>query len=87
MKAYLDNVIVSGRVRMDLEPTEMAAVQKLYEFAQCAVLEIATSREAWREQERARDANVRAELQERRADVPVVADDHRVLGFSHLQDQ
>ncbi|MCM3901848.1 MAG: hypothetical protein ND866_09095 [Pyrinomonadaceae bacterium] len=41
-----------------------------------------TSRESWREQERTRDAEKRAKLEAARAEVSVVASDHRVLGFS-----
>jgi len=87
IRAYLDKVIVSGRIRTDLERTEMVAVQELYQLADEGGLEIVTSRESWREQERTRDPIVRAALQEGRGDVPVLQHDHRVLGFSHLQDQ
>ena len=33
MKVYLDNVIVSGMVRSDLQPMEMAAVEGLLDYA------------------------------------------------------
>jgi len=86
MKAYLDNVIVSGMVRGDLDPVEMNAVQRLYQASKGANLEIATSRESWREQERTRDPAVRAALEQSRTGVPVVRDDHRLLGYHRQQD-
>ena len=86
MRAYLDNVIVSGEIRTDLEATEMAAVQELYRLASRGSLQIVTSRESWREQERTRNPDILAALQKGRSEVEVVQDDHLVLGFSHLQD-
>src|SRR2546422_8912912 len=87
MRIYLDNVIASGRIRSDLEPTEMAAVRQLDQQAADGKLEILTSRESWREQERTKDPAVCNALGQSRGDVPVVQDDHRVLGFSTLTDQ
>ena len=87
MKVYLDNVIVSGRIRSDLEPTELAAVQRLEQPPYRDELQIVTSRESWREQERTHDPRIRAALRHGQADVPVVQNDHAVLGFSQSQDQ
>src|SRR5882724_4650 len=87
MKVYFDNVIVSGRVRRDLEPTEMAAVDKIAAAEQDGRLTTITSRESWREQDRTQDQVVRSQLQKNRPDVPVVTDDHKVLGFHFQQDQ
>jgi hypothetical protein len=45
MKVYLDNVIVSGKVRGDLEPPEeMAAVHSLAKANEKGQIEIYTSR-------------------------------------------
>jgi len=87
MKVYLDNVIVSGLVRSDLEPTEQAAVRKLMHQPFRDQIEVVTSRESWREQERTTDSDVRDELRRHRGDIDVVQEDHRLLGFSYLQDQ
>jgi hypothetical protein len=80
VKVYLDNNIVSGRVRDDLKPAEMAAVRKIEAAAQRGELIIVTSREAWREQDRTPDADVRSQLERDRANVEVVREDHRMLG-------
>jgi len=87
MRTYLDNVIVSGRIRADLDSVEMTAIQQLQRLAERGRLQLVTSRESWREQERTQDLGVRTALHEQRGDVPVVHDDHRLLGFSSLQDQ
>jgi hypothetical protein len=87
MRIYLDNVIASGRIRGDLEPPEMAAVRQLDQQAANGKLEVLTARESWREQERTKDPAVRNALGQSRGDVPVVQDDHRVLGFSTLTAQ
>ena len=83
----MDNVIVSGEIRTNLEATEMAAVQELYRLASRGSLQIVTSRESWRERERTRDPDILAALQKGRSEVEVVQDDHLVPGFSHLQEQ
>jgi hypothetical protein len=80
VKVYLDNNIVSGRVCDDLEPAEMAAVRKIEAAAQRGELIVVTSREAWREQDRTRDADLRSQLEQDRANVEVVREDHRMLG-------
>ena len=88
MKAYLDNVITSGRVLSDLQPDEeMNAVRTIEQLASQGALAVCTSRESWREQDRTHDADKRATLEQARPDVPVVEKDHDVLGFSYLQDQ
>src|SRR5215470_1596958 len=47
-------------------------------------LEIVTSRESWREQERTTDANVRARLRAAQALVKAVENDHRFLGINNI---
>ena len=85
MKVYVDNMIASAVVRGDLaEPSEMEALRLLRTPAYTTQLEIVTSRESWREQERTQDPQVRAQLQDTRSGVPVVSDDHRVLGFNTI---
>jgi predicted nucleic acid-binding protein len=84
MKVYLDNVIVCGRVRSDLELGEMTAVHEIEAAYKAGKLEIVTSREA--EQDRTRDKNVRLELERDRPNVPVVSDDHRLLGIQYQGD-
>ena len=82
MKVYLDNVIVSGKVRGDLQPPqEMAAVRALAKADEKGQIEIYTSRWSWEEQDRTRDHFVRVKLKESRGEIEIVANDHRVLGF------
>jgi hypothetical protein len=82
MKVYLDNVIVSGRVRGDLHPPEeMAAVHALAKADEKGQIEIYTSRWSWAEQDRTRDDFLRVKLKESRGEIEVVADDHRVPRF------
>src|SRR5262245_18510430 len=79
MKVYLDNVIVSGIVRDDLEPPEeMAAVHALVKADEKGQIEIYTSRWSWAEQDRTSDDLVRVRLKESRGKIEVVADDHRL---------
>lgn len=87
MKPYLDNVIASGRVRSDLPPTEMAAVEGILEYVRRGQIEVVTSRESWREQERTKDPAVRQKLLEARPDLPVVPYDHEIFGFSLMPDR
>lgn len=87
MKAYLDNCIESGRIRTDLQPGEMAAVQSLLKAREESKIEIVTSRESWREQDRAKDPAVRAQLAEARGETPVVPNDHKLLGFHNQMDR
>jgi predicted nucleic acid-binding protein len=81
MKVYLDTNIVSGRVQSDLAATEMTAVQKIERAWKNGLLDVVTSRETHREQDRAKDPNVRSALERDRRNVPVVAEDHRLLGI------
>jgi predicted nucleic acid-binding protein len=82
MKAYFDNCIESGRVRADLQPPgEMAAVQSLLKARDDGQLEIVTSRESWREQDRTKDPSTREQLVNARGDTPVVQSDHKLLGI------
>ena len=76
---------VSALVRGDLaEPSEMEALKSLQAQAPLAKLEIVTSRESWREQERTRSPETREELRNARPSVQVVSHDHRVLGFNTI---
>jgi predicted nucleic acid-binding protein len=87
MKAYLDNVIVSGMVRGDLQPPEeMAAVGALAKADEKRQIEIYTSRWTWAEQDRTGDEFVRVKFKEFRGKIEIVADDHRVLGFWNDED-
>ena len=87
MKVYLDNVIVSGKVRGDLHPPEeMAAVHALAKADEKGQIEIYTSRWSWAEQDRTRDDFLRVKLKESRGEIEIVADDHRVLGFWNQED-
>jgi hypothetical protein len=79
MKVYLDNVIVCGRVRSDLDAAEMTAVRQIEAAVQTCDLDIVTSREAWQEQDRTSDKNLHSEFERDRPNVPVVSDDHRLL--------
>ena len=88
MKVYLDNVIVSGKVRGDLHPPEeMAAVHALAKADEKGQIEIYTSRWSWAEQDRTRDDFLRVKLKESRGEIEVVPDDHRLLGFWNQEDR
>jgi len=79
MKVYLDNVIVSGMARGDLDPPEeMAAVRALAKANEKGQIETYTSRWSWAEQDRTRDDFIRVKLKEFRGKIEVVTDDHRV---------
>jgi RNA-directed DNA polymerase len=83
VRVYLDNVIASAPVRDDLaSPEERRALKLIQERRNFGKLEIVTSRESWREQERTRNAQAREELRASRDKTPVVSKDHRVLGFN-----
>ena len=86
MIVYLDNVIVSGKVRSDLNVVEMAAVEKMMIAEQQGRLKTVTSRETWREQDRTHDSILRSQLQKDRDSTPVVTNDHKLLGFHFQQD-
>ncbi|MGH7354107.1 MAG: hypothetical protein ACRELS_05935 [Candidatus Rokuibacteriota bacterium] len=85
MKVYLDNVIASAWVRDDLgPPAERAALQALRSHTNFELLQVVTSRESWREQERSQNPHVREELRASRDKTSVVSEDHRVLGFNSV---
>jgi hypothetical protein len=85
VKVYLDNMIASGRIRDDLaSPAERRALGLIQQHPKMIKLEIVTSRESWREQDRTRDTETREELRASRAQTPVVTQDHRVLGFNTI---
>jgi predicted nucleic acid-binding protein len=88
MKAYFDNCIESGRVRADLQPpSEMAAVVSLQKASDEGKMEIVTSRETHREQDRTKDPMRRAQLVESRGATPVVPNDHKLLGIHNQMDR
>ncbi len=83
LRVYLDNVAASGRILGDLVPdTEMESLRRIEGADVAGHLEMVTSRQSWREQERTRDPVKRATLESARGEVSVVATDHTVLGFS-----
>ena len=85
MKVYLDNVIVSALVRDDLASSdEQRALKLLQEHLNFGKLEIVTSRESWREQDRTRCEKTREELRSSRDKTPVVSGDHKLLGFNSV---
>jgi hypothetical protein len=85
MRVYLDNAIASALVRGDLaEPSEMEALRALQAQSSLGKLQIITSRESWREQERTKSPETREELRNARSAVDVVSHDHRVLGFNTI---
>ncbi len=85
MRVYLDNVIASALVREDLaEASEMEALRSLQAEPRAGKLEIVTSRESWREQDRTRSPETREELRNARSGVDVVSHDHRLLGFNTI---
>jgi hypothetical protein len=79
MKIYLDNCIVSGMSRGDLEPMEMDAVRQLEAADEGGKSETVTSRETWREQDRTRNSAVRSQLERDRQNVELVRQDHVML--------
>jgi hypothetical protein len=85
LTAYLDNVIVCGSIQADLDAIEMAAVRQIELAAKEGRIQLLTSREAWREQDRTRNQEQRSRLQGSRDDIPVVQDDHRLIGFHHQE--
>ena len=86
MEAYLDNCVVSGMVRGDLDPAEMAVIPALKTAVDEGRLRLVTSFESHREQDRATDPNVRALLVQARPDFPLVAENEKLLGFN-IQDE
>ncbi|MGA8699992.1 MAG: hypothetical protein WB689_40425 [Xanthobacteraceae bacterium] len=86
MEAYLDNCVVSGMVRGDLAAAEMAVIPVLKVAVENGRLRLVTSQESHREQDRATDPNVRAMLKQARPEVPLVAENEKLLGFN-IQDE
>jgi predicted nucleic acid-binding protein len=87
MEAYLDNCVVSAMVRGDLaDAAEMAAVATIKKAVDDGRLQLVTSRESWREQDRANDPTVRAMLKQARPEVPLVKDE-KLLGMYTVDDQ
>jgi predicted nucleic acid-binding protein len=85
VKVYLDNVIASALVRNDLAlQEEQQSLKTLQEHPNFATLEIVTSRESWREQDRTRCTTTREELRAARDKTPVVSEDHVLLGFNSV---
>src|SRR5918993_4821438 len=87
-RVYLDNVITSGRVTKDLEsrvdPNAMESVDQIFQLHDEGRIQIVSSRQSHREQERTKNPQVRAALLAHRDAVPLVETDHRLLGFSHV---
>ena len=85
MKIYLDNMVVCKNIKPDLVlQDEQKALDKL---RKTPLLEIVTSRESWREQEKTRYQAIRDQYQQNRDKIPIVLDDHKVLDFSSQHDQ
>jgi hypothetical protein len=84
-KVYFDTCIESGRVQTDLPPAEMNAVRALEKADREGKIEIITSRETHREQDKANPA-VREQLFQSRGETPVVPKDHSLLGMHNQMD-
>jgi len=85
VRIYLDNVIASAWVRGDLgSPEQQAALKLILEHLNFDKLDIVTSRESWREQDRTRDREVREQLRTSRERMAVVPKDHKLLGFNNV---
>jgi predicted nucleic acid-binding protein len=87
VKAYFDTCIQSGRLRADLKPAEMSAVRALEKADRKGTIEIVTSRETHREQERTNDPMLRAQLVQSHGNTPVVPKDHTLLGIHNQMDR
>jgi hypothetical protein len=81
MKVYLDNNVVSGRVRSDLAADELTAVRTIERAWANGQVEVVTSRETEREQNRTKNEQIRSALEQDRPNVPLVSEDHRLLGI------
>ena len=78
-------MIASARVRDDLAlPKEHRAFKLIQEHRNFGKLEIVTSRESWREQERTQDPQAHEELRASRDKTPIVSQDHRLWGFNSV---
>jgi hypothetical protein len=80
MKVYFENSIESGRARPQLKADQLTAVRLLMKAADKGKLKIFTSEETNREQSRVPAAH-RVKLVEARADVPLVSENEKLLGF------
>lgn len=86
IKVYLDNVIDSATKLHDLAPQEeQEALGRFQPLKGMGILEIVTSRESWREQERTNNPEAREKLRGQRRNTPVVSDDHKLLGINTLE--
>jgi predicted nucleic acid-binding protein len=87
MKVYLDNVICSGLARGDLSPQDqMKAACALVSARDRGEIELVTSAESWREQDRTKDATQRAIIVAERDGIPRLNEDHKVRGFFNVTD-
>jgi predicted nucleic acid-binding protein len=87
-RVYYDNMLASAIVLDNLRwPTEMAALRTVERLHSKGLIKRVTSRESWREQSRTRDHGQREALRDGQDLVSVVQADHRVVGFSQLEDQ
>ncbi len=82
IKVYLDNMIVCAITKHDLALEEQKALDTLQKDPYRTMLEIKTSRESWREQDKTNKQSVLDQLKKNRDKIPVVLNDHKVLGFS-----
>jgi hypothetical protein len=87
MKAYCDNVIVSGSARGDLPPEEMAATRRLLAADRDGRLELVTSRFTRDEQGRARLSSVRFQLDRDWPNWALVESETRLCGFHTASNQ
>ncbi len=85
IKVYLDNMVVCAITKHDLAPEEQKALDKLQKDPYRTML--VTSRQSWREQEKTKKQNDRDQFNKNRSKIPVVLNDHKVLGFSSQDDQ
>jgi hypothetical protein len=85
-RVYLDNVIVSGYALRDLrlDEAEIEAVDRLYAMHDEGIIKRVTSKISAIEQARTQDLEKRATLAASAHLVSVVQNDHRLVGFSHL---
>ncbi len=85
MKVYLDNVIASSLVRDDLASfEERSALKRVQGHPNFERLEVVTSRQSWREQDRTRSVRTREQLRSSREKTAVVSRDHMVLGSNSI---
>jgi hypothetical protein len=87
-KVYLDNCVVSNEARSNLQahPDEMAAVRAIYTAKDAGKIEIITSDQTTREQDRWFNEVGRKMLKEARSKLQMI-DDHRQLAGHAVYDQ